>query len=192
MPTPIKGRHLGGSAAHQRLMLSNLATALFDHGSITTTEARARQLQPLAEKLISKARRGDLHARRLVMRTIRDKGVVARLFEEIAPSFDKNREGGCTRIIKTAPRKGDNAPMAVIELVTEPVAKKKKAARPAAKQAAPAKAAEKPAEEAEEKVEAPAEETPAEETTEAPAAEEAAAEEAPAEEAKEEAKEEEK
>jgi large subunit ribosomal protein L17 len=120
MPQPTKGARLGGSAAHQKLILANLATALFEHGRITTTEAKARRLRPLAEKLITKAKRGDLHNRRLVARTIRDKGVVHTLFTEIAPSFE-TRPGGYTRITKVGPRKGDNAPMAVIELVTEPM-----------------------------------------------------------------------
>jgi large subunit ribosomal protein L17 len=120
MPQPTKGARLGGSAAHQKLILANLATALFEHGRITTTEAKARRLRPLAEKLITKAKRGDLHNRRLVARTIRDKGVVHTLFTEIAPSFE-TRPGGYTRITKIGPRKGDNAPMAVIELVTEPM-----------------------------------------------------------------------
>src|SRR5918994_6551472 len=118
MPTPKKGARLGGSPAHQRLIISNLATALFEHGRITTTEAKARVLRPHAEKLITKAKRGDLHNRREVLKTIRDKGVVHVLFTEIAPSF-ADRPGGYTRITKLGPRKGDNAPMAVIELVTE-------------------------------------------------------------------------
>ncbi len=120
MPQPTKGARLGGSAAHQKLILANLATALFEHGRITTTEAKARRLRPLAEKLITKAKRGDLHNRRLVAKTIRDKGVVHTLFTEIAPSFE-TRPGGYTRITKIGPRKGDNAPMAVIELVSEPM-----------------------------------------------------------------------
>src|SRR5690606_22648805 len=118
MPTPTKGARLGGSPAHQRLILANLATALFEHGRITTTEAKARRLRPLAEKLITKAKKGDLHNRREVLKTIRDKGVVHVLFTEIAPTFAE-RPGGYTRITKIGPRKGDNAPMAVIELVTE-------------------------------------------------------------------------
>ena len=116
MPQPSKGPRLGGGPAHERLMLSNLATALFEHGRITTTEAKARRLRPLAERLITKARRGDLHNRRQVLRVVRDKGVVHALFEEIAPGYE-NRPGGYTRITKIGPRKGDNAPMAVIELV---------------------------------------------------------------------------
>ena len=116
MPTPKKGARLGGSPAHQRLIVSNLATALFEHGRITTTEAKAKRLRPLAEKLVTFAKRGDLHARRQVMTTIRDKDVVHHLFAEIGPRYE-NRPGGYTRIVKIGPRKGDNAPMAVIELV---------------------------------------------------------------------------
>jgi large subunit ribosomal protein L17 len=123
MPTPTKGPRLGGGPAHQRLILANLATALFEHDSITTTEAKAKRLRPLAERLVTFAKRGDLHSRRRVMTVIRDKGVVHRLFVEIAPDMAE-REGGYTRITKIGPRKGDNAPMAVIELVREPVAKK--------------------------------------------------------------------
>jgi large subunit ribosomal protein L17 len=118
MPQPTKGARLGGSAAHQRLILSNLATSLFEHGAITTTEAKARRLRPLAEKLITKAKRGDLHNRRQVLSVVKDKGVVHVLFEEIAPRYT-TRPGGYTRITKIGPRKGDNAPMAVIELVEE-------------------------------------------------------------------------
>ena len=109
MPTPTKGARLGGSAAHQRLILANLATQLFEHGRIITTEAKAKRLRPLAEKLITKAKRGDIHSRRLVLTTVRDKGVVHMLFTEIAPSL-ADREGGYTRITKVGPRKGDNAP----------------------------------------------------------------------------------
>lgn len=116
MPRPAKGARLGGSAAHERLMLANLATALFEHGRITTTEAKARRLRPVAERLITKARRGDLHARRQVLTVVRDKSVVHTLFAEIGPRFE-NRPGGYTRITKIGPRRGDNAPMAVIELV---------------------------------------------------------------------------
>jgi len=150
MPTPTKGARLGGSPAHERLMLANLATALFEHGKITTTEAKAKRLRPLAERLITHAKRGDLHARRRVLAVIRDKGVVHELFAEIGPRY-ATRPGGYTRITKIGPRKGDNAPMAVIELV-EPLAEavvaeatgatkraaKEKAAAPAA--AAPAAA----------------------------------------------------
>ena len=116
MPTPAKGPRLGGGPAHERLMLANLATALFEHGKITTTEAKARVLRPHAEKLITKAKKGDLAARREVLKTVRDKSVVHTLFTEIAPTFAE-RPGGYTRITKIGPRKGDNAPMAVIELV---------------------------------------------------------------------------
>ncbi|WP_172120395.1 50S ribosomal protein L17 [Actinomyces faecalis] len=122
MPRPTKGPRLGGSAQHERHILANLATQLFIHESITTTEARARRLRPYVEKLISKGKRGDLHARRTVLKKVTDKFAVYRLFEEIAPQL-ADREGGYTRIVKTAPRKGDNAPMAVISLVLEPVAK---------------------------------------------------------------------
>ena len=123
MPRPTKGPRLGGSAQHERHMLANLATQLIVHESITTTEARARRLRPYVEKLITKDRRGDLHARRTVMKKITDKYAVYRLFEELAPQFE-GRDGGYTRIVKTMPRRGDNAPMAVISLVLEPVAKK--------------------------------------------------------------------
>jgi large subunit ribosomal protein L17 len=118
MPTPTKGPRLGAGPAHERLMLANLATALFEHDRITTTEAKAKRLRPLAERLITFAKRGDLHARRQVMTVIRDKDVVHKLFAEIGPTM-ANRPGGYTRIVKTNPRKGDNAPMAIIELVGE-------------------------------------------------------------------------
>ncbi|GAA2179302.1 hypothetical protein GCM10009785_05440 [Brooklawnia cerclae] len=124
MPKPTKGPRLGGTPAHERIILANLASQLFEHGRITTTETRARRVQPLAEKLISKAKRGDLHARRLVNQTIADKGVIHVLFTEIAPTME-GRDGGYTRITKIGPRKGDNAPMAIIELVTEAVTPKK-------------------------------------------------------------------
>jgi large subunit ribosomal protein L17 len=141
MPSPTKGPRLGGSPAHERLMLANLATALFEHGRITTTEAKAKRVRPLAERLITFAKRGDLHARRRVMTVIRDKGVVHVLFTEIGPRY-ANRPGGYTRITKIGPRKGDNAPMAVIELVEaldESKPKKQRAAKkPAAAKAAPA------------------------------------------------------
>jgi len=123
MPTPTKGPRLGGGPAHERLILANLATSLFEHDSITTTEAKAKRLRPLAERLVTFAKRGDLHARRRVMTVVRDKGVVHRLFVEIAPDMAE-RNGGYTRITKIGARKGDNAPMAVIELVREPIAKK--------------------------------------------------------------------
>lgn len=141
MPAPKKGYRLGGSPAHQRLIISNLATALFEHGRITTTEAKARVLRPHAEKLITKAKKGDLHNRREVLKTIRDKGVVHVLFTEIAPLM-ADRPGGYTRITKIGPRKGDNAPMAVIELVTEQFAPKAPKAAPAAPVAEEAPAAE--------------------------------------------------
>ena len=137
MPAPTKGARLGGSPAHQRLILANLASQLFEHGRIVTTEAKAKRLRPLAEKLITKAKRGDIHSRRLVLTTVRDKGVVHALFTEIAPSL-ADREGGYTRITKVGPRKGDNAPMAVIELVSESVEESRKAN---AKSVAPAKKA---------------------------------------------------
>ncbi|GAA3533014.1 50S ribosomal protein L17 [Nocardioides daeguensis] len=179
MPKPKKGPRLGGSAAHQRLILSNLATSLFEHGRITTTEAKARTLRPYAEKLITKAKKAHagenpLHQRREVLKDIRDKGVVHTLFADIAPTFAE-RPGGYTRITKIGNRAGDNAPMAVIELVTE-------AFKPAAPKAAPAAAA----------APAPVEEAPEVEETEAaeveaPEAEaevtEEVAEEAPAEDA---------
>ncbi|BAL85853.1 putative ribosomal protein L17 [Actinoplanes missouriensis 431] len=118
MPTPTKGARLGGSPAHEKLILANLATELFRHGKIKTTETKARRLRPLAEQLITKAKRGDLHARRRVLTVVKDKDVVYALFEQIAPRYT-NRPGGYTRITKTGPRKGDAAPMAVIELVEE-------------------------------------------------------------------------
>ena len=137
MPTPAKGARLGGSPAHERIILANLASQLFEHGKIVTTEAKAKRLRPVAEKLITKAKRGDIHARREVLKTVRDKGVVHVLFTEIAPTFE-DRPGGYTRITKVGPRKGDNAPMALIELVTEPVAARTSTVAPAA--AAPATA----------------------------------------------------
>lgn len=148
MPTPTKGPRLGGGPAHERLMLANLATALFEHGRITTTEAKARRLRPVAERLITFAKRGDLHARRRVMTIVRDKSVVHTLFTEIGPNF-ASRPGGYTRITKIGPRKGDNAPMAVIELV-EPLTEQviaeatgatKRAAKQAAVKEAPATSA---------------------------------------------------
>jgi large subunit ribosomal protein L17 len=185
MPKPTKGPRLGGGPAHERLLLANLAAALFTHKSIQTTETKAKRLRPLAERLITFAKRGDLHARRRVLSVIGDKEVVHVLFTEIAPLVAE-REGGYTRITKVGNRKGDNAPMAVIELVLEPVTKKpasaKKSAKPAAaKEEAPVEEA--PVEEtpAEESTEAATEEAPAEETTEA-AADETAADETPAEE----------
>jgi large subunit ribosomal protein L17 len=124
MPTPTKGPRLGGGPAHERLILANLATSLFEHDQITTTAAKAKRLRPLAERLVTFAKRGDLHARRRVLTVVRDKGVVHRLFTEIAPDMT-DRQGGYTRITKIGNRKGDNAPMAVIELVREPLSPKK-------------------------------------------------------------------
>lgn len=169
MPTPTKGRRFGGSPSHQKHILANLATALFEHGSITTTEAKARRLRPLAEKLITKAKRGDLAARRQVLTVVRDKSVVHTLFTEIGPRFE-NRPGGYTRITKLGPRRGDSAPMALIELVEEAVpaattARKTAAASPVAKPAADESEA-------------------AETSVEEPAADEAKADEAKADEAK--------
>jgi|SRR5271166_995960 len=137
MPTPTKGHRLGGSPAHQRHMMANLATALFEHGKITTTEARARRLRPLAERLITFAKRGDLHARRQVLTVVTDKTVVHNLFAEIGPSF-ASREGGYTRITKVGPRKGDNAALAVIELVREEAEPKTRRRRARRAPAAPA------------------------------------------------------
>jgi len=140
MPTPTKGPRLGGGPAHERLILANLATALFEHGKITTTEAKAKRLRPLAERLITFAKKGDLHARRRVLTVVRDKSVVHTLFTEIGPNY-AGRQGGYTRITKIGPRKGDNAPMAVIELV-EPMAEQVVAeATGATKRAAKEKAA---------------------------------------------------
>ena len=166
MPRPAKGPRLGGGPAHERLLLANLATALITHRSIKTTETKAKRLRPVAERLITFAKRGDLHARRRVIAALRDKTVVHELFTEIAPLV-ADREGGYTRITKVGNRKGDNAPMAVIELVLEPVNPKPKSAK---KTAAAASKSEKPAEVAEE---APTEETPADEASaeETPAAE---------------------
>jgi large subunit ribosomal protein L17 len=167
MPKPTKGPRLGGGPAHERLLLANLASALFIHKSITTTETKAKRLRPLAERLVTFGKRGDLHARRRVLSVLGNKEAVHVLFAEIAPLVE-NREGGYTRITKIGNRKGDNAPMAVIELVLEPVSPKPKSS----KKAAPA--AEKPA--------APVEEAPAEDVEEAPeAAEDAPVEEAPVE-----------
>jgi large subunit ribosomal protein L17 len=157
MPTPTKGSRLGGSAAHQKLILSNLATSLFEHGAITTTATKAKRLQPLAESMITKAKRGDLNSRRQVMKRIRDKSVVHVLFTEIGERY-ADRPGGYTRIIKLGPRKGDNAPMVKIELV-EALADSPKA-KAAAKKSAPAKKA--TAKKAAAKDEAKTDEAPAE------------------------------
>jgi large subunit ribosomal protein L17 len=181
MPKPKKGPRLGGSPSHQRLIVANLATQLFEHGRITTTETKARVLRPVAEKLITKAKRGDLHNRREVLKTIRDKSVVHELFTEIAPRFSE-RPGGYTRITKIGPRKGDNAPMAVIELVTEAyepkatpakrTAKKSTAKKAPAQQAAPAEEAPEVTD-SPEAPEAPEDAESAEETVDAAPAEEA-------------------
>src|ERR1700742_244034 len=159
MPTPTKGPRLGGRSAHQRHILPNLATALFEHGRITTTEAKARRLRPVAERLITFAKRGDLHARRQVLTVVSDKGIVHSLFTEIGPGFAE-RNGGYTRITKIGPRKGDNAPMAVIELVREEVSSRPRRRRRRPRQETPA--------------------TPAEATAPAAVTEETAADEAPA------------
>jgi len=147
MPTPTKGRRLGGSSAHQRHILANLATALFEHGKITTTEAKARRLRPYAERLITFAKRGDLHARREVLTVVTDRGVVHTLFTEIGPRF-ATRAGGYTRITKIGPRKGDNAPLAVIELVEEEAAATSSRRRRPRRPAAPARTSRPKAEEA--------------------------------------------
>ena len=200
MPTPTKGPRLGGGPAHERLMLANLATALFEHGRITTTEAKAKRLRPLAERLITFAKRGDLSARRRVLTVVRDKEVVHVLFTEIGPRYE-NRHGGYTRIVKVGPRKGDNAPMAIIELV-EPLQEQVVAeATGATKRAAKEKAAAKTAASASPAAgdDAPAAEAPVEEVTapeaaaddaatpeasaDAPAVDEAPAEDTPAEDA---------
>jgi large subunit ribosomal protein L17 len=139
MPTPTKGRRLGGSSAHQRHIMANLATALFEHGKITTTEAKARRLRPYAERLITFAKRGDLHARREVLTVVTDRGVVHTLFSEIGPRF-ATRPGGYTRITKIGPRKGDNAPLAVIELVEEEATAAPSRRRRPRRPAAPARA----------------------------------------------------
>ncbi|GIH63480.1 50S ribosomal protein L17 [Microbispora siamensis] len=170
MPKPTKGARLGGSPAHERLILANLATSLFQNGRITTTEAKARRLRPLAEKLITKAKKGDIHNRRQVLTVVRDKGVVHHLFTEIAPTYAE-RPGGYTRITKLGPRKGDAAPMAVIELVTEqlnPVRVSRTAPAAPAAEAAPAEVEETPAAQDE------AAEGTAAETAEAPEAAESA------------------
>ena len=169
MPKPTKGPRLGGGPAHERLMLANLAAALFTHKRITTTETKAKRLRPLAERLVTFAKRGDLHARRRVLSVIGDKSVVHTLFTEIAPLV-ADREGGYTRITKVGNRKGDNAPMAVIELVLEPVTKKPSAKKASKSDAAPAAAA--PADEPEVEVE----ETPADADETADAGETAGAE----------------
>ncbi|WP_431953572.1 50S ribosomal protein L17 [Nocardia lijiangensis] len=168
MPKPKKGARFGGSASHQKAIFANLATALFEHGRITTTEAKAKAVRPYAEKLITKAKGGTLADRREVLKVIRNKDVVHSLFAEIGPSFD-GREGGYTRITKTLPRKGDNAPMAIIELVREKTVTNEadRARRVAASQKAEEAAPEAVEEKADEAVAETAE-------AEAPAAEEKA------------------
>lgn len=165
MPTPTKGTRLGGSPAHQRLILANLAAQLFEHNSIRTTETKAKRLRPVAERLITFAKQGDLAARRRVLATIRDKSVVHKLFTEIAPAV-ANREGGYTRITKIGPRKGDNAPLAVIELVLEPLSPRQATVAEAEAATTAAAAAETPADEA------PASEAPADEAAAEPATDE--------------------
>lgn len=149
MPKPKKGPRLASSPAHERLMLANMATSLFRNGSIKTTLPKAKRLRPLAERLITFAKRGDLHSRRRVMRVIRDKSIVHKLFTEIAEQMEQ-REGGYTRIVKIAPRRGDSAPQAIIELVTEPVSPKQAVVKEAeaATKVAAAEAPEAAAEEA--------------------------------------------
>jgi large subunit ribosomal protein L17 len=170
MPKPTKGPRLGGSSSHQKAILANLATALFEHGRIKTTEPKARALRPYAEKLITHAKKGTLHNRREVLKKIRDKDVVHSLFAEIGPFF-ADRNGGYTRIIKVEPRKGDNAPMAVIELVQEKTvtSEAERARRSGASKAAAKKAAPKPAAEAEEVAAEAEPETAEAETTESEA-----------------------
>jgi large subunit ribosomal protein L17 len=189
MPKPTKGPRLGGSSSHQQALLANLATSLFEHGRIKTTEPKARALRPYAEKLITHAKKGTLHNRREVLKKIRDKDVVHALFAEIGPFF-ADRNGGYTRIIKVEARKGDNAPMAVIELVREKTvtseadrARRVKASKKAAAPVAAAAAAEPGAVEPEAAEEPKVEEAPAEAEPEEAKAEEAPAEEATAEEA---------
>ncbi|MEU7689623.1 50S ribosomal protein L17 [Microbispora hainanensis] len=168
MPKPTKGARLGGSPSHERLILANLATALFQNGRITTTEAKARRLRPLAEKLITKAKKGDIHNRRQVLTVVRDKGVVHHLFTEIAPTYAE-RPGGYTRITKLGPRKGDAAPMAVIELVTEQLNPVRVSRTAPAAEAAPAAPAAAEAEETPAAQDEAAESTTAEATEAAPA-----------------------
>lgn len=167
MPTPTKGARLGSGPAHERHILANLATSLFQHGRIRTTEAKAKRLRPYAEKLITLGKRGDLHARRQVLTKITDKAVVHELFTEIGPRYE-NRPGGYTRITKIGPRKGDNAPMAVIELVE---ALSAQAAAPAAKPAAEEPKAEEPKADAtavaDEAGDQPAEDTTSDQTAKA-------------------------
>ena len=186
MPTPTKGPRLGGSSAHQRHIMANLATALFEHGKITTTEAKARRLRPYAERLITFAKRGDLHARREVLTVVTDRGVVHTLFTEIGPRF-ATRQGGYTRITKIGPRKGDNAPLAVIELVEEEVTatpSRRRRPRRAAARTSPPKAEAQPAGTAAEPAAAEAaDDAVAEDAAAAAVAEDAVAEDAVAEDA---------
>ncbi|MEZ3177426.1 50S ribosomal protein L17 [Streptomyces pimonensis] len=173
MPRPTKGARMGGSAAHEKLLLANLAKALFEHGRITTTEAKARKLRPYAERLVTKAKKGDLHNRRQVLQVITDKSIVHTLFTEIGPRYE-NRPGGYTRITKIGNRRGDNAPMAVIELVEALTVQQQATgeAEAATKRAAKDAEAKVDTTKAEETTEAKAEETTeakAEETTEAKA-----------------------
>jgi large subunit ribosomal protein L17 len=184
MPTPTKGARMGGSPAHQKHMLANLAASLFEHGKITTTEARARRLRPYAEKLITFAKRGDMHARRQVLTVVTDKGIVHNLFTEIGPAM-ADRPGGYTRITKIGHRKGDAAPMAVIELVREEASAsrpRRRTRRPAAAGAsAPAETVEETTDEAPEVEESEATET------ETPEVEDTVAEETEADDAEDEA-----
>ena len=170
MPTPAKGARLGGSPSHERRILANLAASLFEHGSITTTEGKAKRLRPFAERLVTFAKRGDLHARRRVMRTISSRDVIHTLFTEIGPAMAE-RNGGYTRLVKIENRKGDNAPMAVIELIMEPVSAKQSVVREAeaaAKRTAPKKAKAAPAADADKKpAEKKAGKKPAEKTEKA-------------------------
>jgi len=171
MPTPTKGARLGGGPAHERLILSNLATSLFEHGRITTTEAKARRLRPYAERLITKARRGDLHSRRQAATLVRNKGVLHTLFAEIGPRFAE-RDGGYLRIIKLGPRKGDGAPLVVVELVEAELPsrppKKSAAKKSSAKKAAAAPAAEATADEPVNEEPAADDEGTAEQSTDGP------------------------
>ena len=191
MPKPTKGARLGGGPAHERLMLANLAAALFTHKSIKTTETRAKRLRPVAERLVTFAKRGDLHARRRVLATIGDKTVVHELFTEIAPLVE-HRDGGYTRITKLGFRKGDNASMVQIELVLEPVNAKPKAKAAKAEKPAAAAPVEEPAEDEAAPAEVAADEAAADETESAEAVDtetaEVTAEEAPSDEAAEEKK----
>ena len=159
MPKPTKGPRLGASPTHERMILGQLCSQLFEHGAIITTEAKAKRMRPYAEKWNTKAKRGDLHARRLAARVIRDKGVLAHLFEDIAPMMQE-RNGGYTRMIRVGFRQGDSAPLARVELVTEKVTPKAKAEAPAKAEEAKTEAVEaeeaQPEPEAEQKVEEPA------------------------------------